>query len=264
MKIRNPIDGRVHFSQLKQFARSPAHYRVACERPWQPTRAMRIGTIAHRLILGARPGHEITIWDGQRKGSAWLEFKLANAGKEIVTMDEVVEAQAIADAALLSPVLVELLEGARCEVPLTWTDARIECATSGVDILRDRDGTIADLKTCSTTEPRRWAAHAVAMSYPAQLAFADAGARANGFEPRRHLLIGIEATAPHCVVVLELTPAMLAEGRKACTLWLERLRSCEENDVWPGYTDAVVPLDVPDWMAASEDDEIEIDEEALA
>jgi hypothetical protein len=252
MKVRNPSDGRVHFSQLKNFGRSPAHYKTACERPWQPTRAMRIGTVAHRIILGARPGHEITIWDGDRRGKAWMEFAAEHKGEEIITMTEVVEAQAIADSALASPVLAELLEGARCEVPLAWTDAGIECATAGVDILRDRDGVLADLKTCNTTEPRRWSAQALSMSYHAQLAFADTGARANGFAPRRHLLIGIEATPPHCVVVLELTPAMLAEGRKAIVLWLERLRSCEENDCWPGYTDSVVALDLPPWMAGDD------------
>lgn len=40
----------VRFSQLKWMSRSPAHYRYYLEQPFEPTKAMRLGTAVDALL----------------------------------------------------------------------------------------------------------------------------------------------------------------------------------------------------------------------
>lgn len=265
MKLRNPDDGCVHYSDLKELAKSPRHYRASVQRKRTVTRGMRVGTVAHAIVLGKRIGHEIVMWDGDRRSKAWKEFEAAHAGAEIVTANEAIEAQAMADAVHEHAGAMRILGGARYEVPLRWTDAGIECATRGVDVIAADGSYIADLKTTSTVEPRRWTAHAISMGLAGQLAFYDIACRANGIDPREHYLIGVEGAPAYDVVVLKLTPEMLEQGKKAVVLWLEKLRVAEDNDCWDGYAAEPVLLDLPPWMGAADDDElVDVDEGELA
>ena len=258
MKIRRP-DGCVHYSDLTRIAASPLHYKCAVERAGSRvvTRGMRIGTIAHRLILGARPGHQIVTWDGQRRGKAWDAFRTEHEAQadDIVTLDECIEAQAIADAALEHPALAELVhgDGMQFEVPLRWLDAGIECATSGVDILGR--GILCDLKTTRTVDPEQLQRQAFRSLYHGQLAFYLEGARQNGHRVERVCLAAIEALPPHDVVVLDADPALLEEGRRDVVLWLERLRACEADDYFPGRAAQPVPWGLPIWKLAGLDAE---------
>lgn len=46
--------------------------------------------------------------------------------------------------------------------------------------------------------------------------------------------------------MLRLTPRALEEGEKLNRSWIERLDGCELADEWPGYTQSILDLDVPD------------------
>jgi hypothetical protein len=245
-KIRH-ADGTVHFSQLKQMARSPAHYKVACETPFVPSKSMRVGTIAHRLILGARDGHRIVCFDGDRRGKAWTAFAAEHRDSEIVTGSEWLQASAIAAAVSRDPVAQRLLDGSKFEVPLKWKDAGFACSTEGVDFIGF--DFLGDLKTTSTTQPAKWSRQAFSMVYYAQLAWYQNGARANGHKIRACYALGVETTPPFAVVSLEATTELLELGRREIVLWLERLRTCEDNDHWPTYVDASIPWEPPAWMA---------------
>ena len=94
------------------------------------------------------------------------------------------------------------------------------------------------------------------MMYHAQMAFYDTGAKSNGIDTSKGLyLIGVEDKAPYPVTVLRLTAETLDAGKRACALWLERLRMCQDSDQWPGYTQSVVDFVLPDWMGVGSEDE---------
>jgi hypothetical protein len=52
-----------------------------------------------------------------------------------------------------------------------------------------------------------------------------------------------------------LTPKRLEYGDRLCTLWLEQFRVCVDNDTWPGYSESIVDLDVPDYL----DEDVAVD-----
>jgi hypothetical protein len=257
-------DGTHHFSALKKLALSGRQYLHAVNAPSASSAAMRVGTCAHLLVLGARPGApRLVRYDGRRAGKAWEDFEAANVGAEILTASEWTTAEAMAEAVRADPVARARLDGARCEVPLSWEEDGLTFSTSGVDIIT-RDGALGDLKTTQTTFPEAWMRHAFRSFYPQQLAFYRRGARANGIAlPNGLFCLGVESKAPHEVVDLELTEAMIDFADRTVSLWIEKLRVYRDAcpaprrvTDWPGYAQASVPWDAPSW-ATEEDDEEE-------
>lgn len=296
-------DGCVHFSDLKQFARSPAHYKHAVTSPRVTTAAIRRGLIVDRLIFGGdcpiypgddrrgnswdaftelAAGRELLVYPGERRGKAYKEFVAAHpdariftqrehddaaahvatletgrfyAPEDFVTWKELADAEPIARAVQADELAVQYLAG-RHQVALEWEMMGVRCATRGVDCVGA--GWISDLKCTQTTQPDRYMWHARRMLWNAQLAFYVEACRQNGIDTSKGvLLVGVEATAPHPVTVLRLTPRALEDGEKCIHLWLEQLRACEATGAWPGYVQSVVDFDVEQdvELVGLEDDE---------
>jgi len=253
-------DGTVHFSDLKQLAKSPAHYLHAVMFPRVATRPMRIGTLVDFALIGdASP----IIFDGDRRGKAWETFRDSfPAGTEIYTRAEAVDAHQIIASARLDPQAREYLglddPTRRTQVPLSWTVNGVPRSTRGVDVLIGNR--LVDLKVTNCTEPGRFGWHARKMMWHAQLADYEEACRQNNIDVSGGLyLVGIESTAPHCVTVLRMTPAALEEGRRCVASWIETFKSCAESNQWPGYVQSPVDLDVD---APSFGEAEELDEEA--
>jgi exodeoxyribonuclease VIII len=238
----------IHFSELKKMALSPLHYKAAIEKATEPTRAMSVGTIAHHIVLGERTDKKLVVYRGGiRRGKEWDAFKAEHDGAEIVTVPEWDEGEAIAKAILADPVAAPFLKGQH-EVPLEWDSAGMKFATRGVDVIGD--GFVAELKSTASAEPGRWQRLALNMFYHVQMVMYREGAASRSLvAPDCPLyVIGCESKPPYPVTVLHLTPAMIELAQKTIAIWTERLRSCEENNFWPGYAQSVVEWDCPAWM----------------
>jgi len=262
-------DGTLHFSHLKKIALSGIQYLHSVNTPTVSTRDMRTGTVAHTILLGPRQGaKEAVVYRGRRAGKDWDAFEAANVGKEIVTLSEWAEAEAMVESVRRSTTGRGRLAGAKTEVPFTWEDGGIKCSTSGVDILPVGDD-LGDLKTTSTTNPDAFKIHAFKMHWAHQLVWYRRGARKSGRTVRRLFLLGVERKAPYEVVELQLSSEMEEAAERGVDLWLEKLRgymlSCPRPKSiydWPGYAAAPVLWDPPAWLTAEDEDDI--DEEDAA
>jgi len=243
----------VRFSNLKLMGKSPAHYNARMTGPaFEPSRAMKIGSATHRLVLGEGPGRAIVRFDGEaRRGKEWVAFEAANPTADILTAPEWAEAEILAAAVAASPAAQDVLRAARYEVPLDWEMCGMRCTTGGIDIVGG--DYIADLKTAQTSEPNAFGRQAFGFSYHAQLAFYLEGARQNGLAVDRALVVAVESVVPHCVTVLRLAPELLEHGAQLCRLWLERLKACMEADEWPGYAQSPVEWALPAWLGPREE-----------
>jgi hypothetical protein len=256
----------VRFSDLKQLARSPAHYRDAIENPRKPTAEMDLGAVAHRLLLGPRHGDPaLVIWHGGRRyGKTWDAFQAEHADQVIVTVKDHLAAARIAGAVRADETASAILLGASVEMPHTWTESGVKCETRGIDVYKPARGepgfSIWELKTTTNVEPEKLKRHAMTMLWPAQLEWYRGGLEATGHGPCREAgIIAVEVERPHVVTCLTLSPALLAWARKSLTLWIERLRVCVADDHWPGFAQREVDFDLPPWLAEqpAEDDEPE-------
>jgi hypothetical protein len=248
--IMNPV----HFSTLKKMALSPLHYRYACDHAIEETRAMRVGSVVHALVLGG----SFHLYEGERRGKAWIEFREAHVdGATIVTSSEHEDALAIAESVLANPVAWEVLSVPhQCELSLEWEWLGRSCAGRLDMVAPDY---LAELKVSASTEPDRFCAQANRMHYPAQLAWY---LRALGRPlTSRAVIIAVEDKPPYPVTVREVTQRALENGEKQCRLWMERLLVCEAANQWPGYAQTASPLDVPDW---AENQNLIIDGEEIA
>lgn len=244
---RNP---ELHFSSLKNIARSPAHYRAGLDRQFVETPAMRFGTLVHAMVLGG----DYVVYDGERRGKAWSEFASQHDGTLIVTASEHDRAERCAQAVASHPIAYRYLVG---DTERSWAATLYGRRCAGrIDV--SGPGYTVDLKTTTTTEPGRFQRQCLSFAYHAQLAWYQDARRALGEEPGEAIIIGVETAAPYAVTVLRLTARALEEGRKLCALWTERLRVCEEADEWPAYTQTIVDMDIV------QDDELTFADESEA
>lgn len=251
MQLRNPVDGRVHYSDLRKMAQSPAHYRHGILHPKEPTPAMLMGSAIDDCVFGG--GHRIEVYDGVRYGRKWEEFASRNQGKIILKPEQSELSYTAALAVKRDPVAHVLIYGPGVEHQrvVHWEQNGLPFAAGiagdrgGFDVLGPHY--VADLKSTTCTQPDQWSRHAVRMMYHCQMAAYRAGARCIGREVRNCFLIGVEAYPPHCVTVLRLSDDLLEAGDKIVAGWCDTLRRCEDSDEWPGYTQSVVECDTPSW-----------------
>ena len=231
----------VHFSNLKHMSASPAHYLTRLCEPSDSTPAMQFGTLVHSILL--EPDAPISIWDGDRRSKAWTAFKEEKAGTLITTVDDYTRAEACADSVRTRPYAMDVLVG-QYEASLQWSwlgracSSRLDCLGASF---------VTDLKTASTVQPDRFRAACTGrFNYHAQLGFYVMAAEHAGRRIEAAYIVGVETSAPYDVTVLKLTARALDQGQRLCRVWMERLLSCEASGTFPGYTQSVLDLDVPD------------------
>lgn len=245
----------VRLSTLKWMAESPAHYRHVKEHGIETTRAMRIGTAVHRSVLGGTP---VQVFDGQRRGKAWDEFRVMHAGEEILTAGEYDTARAIADAVKSDASAMAVFDGCSLETHIEWSFMGRRCSSTP-DAYNARR--VVELKVSATSNPRWFWRHMDRQHWDAQLSFyemalASASAVDGLQSPARDLIIvAVEPKPPYPVTVLHLPNEARMMGRKKVVSWFELLLQCERENYWPAYADKPVRLAAPEWIAEQSDEE---------
>jgi hypothetical protein len=275
--VRHPTDNRVHFSELKQLARSPAHYAYACQHARDPSRAMTVGSVGDAIVFGTTD--RIAVYPGAtRRGKEWDAFKAAHPDKTIAIQSEVDDATGAAEAILRDPIAAPILAECETQIVIQWEQMGLPCASGiigergGIDALARRTRTIWDVKMVGVDcDPEGLAKHAWRQFWHAQLAWLvdgwnagidDVAERAGSLKIEHAGLICVEANPPHCVTVMQCTPEALDHGRRSIRLWLERLAACEGDAeraaangsryVWPGYVQTIAEMGVPAWLTDEE------------
>ncbi len=227
----------LHWSDLRNMAKSAAHYKYALDNPTPITPAMRIGSLVHAMVLG-KP-RSFVVYDKDRRGNDWRTFKAANAGMEIVTAAEWDLAMGCADAVKRHDIAWPLIQSGEREQKIEWDVDGRPCAgtpdSAGVSLV--------DLKVTYDSSPCRFPWHAQKMGYPAQLAWYLNGLESIGHEILKVSIVAVEKKPPHVVTVFDLTEDALDIGRLRWRELFGELRKCEETGIWPGYVQAPVPLD---------------------
>lgn len=229
----------LRFSTLKQMSRSPAHARHAMTHESAPTSAMRFGTLSHSIFLGK--GVPI-VYEGERRGNAWKEFKAAHDGEEIVTTEEFGRASEMAVALHSHKEARNLLLGTREQTILFDFAGRLCRATPDVFA---PGAYLTELKTTQDASPERFPYIAARLAYPSQLVFYKDGVGLAGLTlPGALYIVAIETKPPFAVCVFSITERMEDYARRLYRGWLEQFLVCEQSDSWPGYP--MGQLDAPE------------------
>lgn len=239
----------IRFSHLRAYGVSAAHGYHSRVSEWKPSATMLLGTAVHAMAF--KTGRVIS-YPKVRRGKEWEEFKWENSNAQILTETEFVKAANMAGALLSCPLACSVMQGETEKTILFDWFGRKCRATPDVK----GNGFVTDLKTCESADPAKFVWSSLRFKYHAQMRMQLEGA----FEGAAYI-VAIESTLPHPVTVFRVTDEALIEGEKLLTLWMERLKTCEESDSYPPYVQTIVPLDVP------RDDELDfegVDDEELA
>lgn len=234
MSDRPPL----RFSRLRHMSRSAAHYAANAETVETPS--IETGSAADRLLLSGGP---VLAYPGPvRRGKEYEAFCEAHPDALIVTKKEAEQALGIAEAVTKCHDASRLLVGVHRET-LFWDFSGRPCR--GTPDVRG-DGYITDLKTGETSDPRFFPFKVRRYAYHAQLAFYEQGCNLLGHDVSESYIVAVEQAPPHVVTVYRLTPNLIELGDRLWRLWFEQLMVCEASDAWPGYSQSIVDLDLPD------------------
>jgi len=197
---------------------------------------MLLGTAVHAIAFATK---NVIAYDGIRRGKAWDEFKAEHQDAHILSMAENYKARGMADALLADTNAVKVLAGvAETTIKFNWygRECRSTPDVRGPDYM-------TDLKTCSSSDPAKFMWHSARMAYHAQMRMQQMACGQDIDAPA--YLVAVESTEPYPVTVFRMTENALMEGEKLLSIWMERLKACEESQQWPAYAQSIVPLDIP-------------------
>lgn len=242
--------GPLSFSSLTAFARSPLNFVHYKNRQRVETPAMRLGTLAHRMILEPTKFSEtVTVWPGQRRGKDWTEYKAANEGMDIVTVPEMDTLTAILNSLKSNAAAMRIM------ATLTEREMMLEWPHNGVPHRGIIDGygigTLVDLKITNDVSERGLTRMIYERKYYVQCAMYCHALAYHGFDIDEAYIIAIESNAPHHVAVCRLAPHYIARGHDEWGAWLDSFRDWD-GQPHHGHGADEMEIDAPPWAPIPE------------
>jgi exodeoxyribonuclease VIII len=248
---------------LKVLNRSPLHFwdrfinpdRV----PFEPTPAMKLGTLAHCAILEPEEFDKryIVVPEGinrTTKEGKQLWADLLATGREPVKSETWYQVLGMAQAVMRHP-LYALIRDAVKEKPLFWQckDTGVQCRALPDVLIAPCDawpnGLILDLKTTGDIAPETFARRVwdgdmlIQAGYYSQAFYAAYGCwPVFGW-------IAVETDRPHAVKFYAATESQIEYGNAECLRLLRIYADCAAADNWPAYGDDITELELPAWAS---------------
>jgi exodeoxyribonuclease VIII len=252
-----PDDGleRLSYSSLKNFFRSPAHYRYFKDHPKPPTPQMIFGNAVHSVCFDT-PDDVVIAPDINKRtkdGRAeWAAFEEDNKDKYIVTEDESETIRNIVDAVYNHRIARRVLQSPSVEFEKwgLFDDllTGVPCVMR-VDILDRKRKVIADLKTTVNADQDEFTKQLFRFGYHYQGGFYKYGYhRIDEHLDTTFLLIAVETTPPYGVNVFPVRGKALSVAWDTITRHLEPFARCLRKNEWPNYRQILRDIDTPGWI----------------
>jgi hypothetical protein len=247
-------------SSLKAIERSGLHYLHATRKGVTKSPDMLMGSIVHSMILdpdkplphfAVRPPH---MESGSREVRAWFKQQRA-AGVEVLTPDQWDECVGMGKSLARHPKVRALVQSGITEVSLFWEH---RCATRESLLCKARldlvpsSNCLLDIKT-TRHDARDFGGELRDRGYYIQAACYMHGWNALNPHDQRNafLLAVVEKTAPHGVLLYNLTLGTLEAGLREYRKLIQKYTNAIEARKFAGYTEDIVPLSLPHNYAVS-------------
>lgn len=224
--------------------------------------AFNMGRAAHCLLLGDEDWESNYIvrplklagkaWQGNRtECREWL-VEQKDAGLTVVTPDELIHINGMAEMLKKNPLSGLLTEG-QVEKSLIWQDEETGIwLKARPDIIPEFDSTVVDYKTTvARVRPYQLTADTVKWGYHQQLALIEEGLEVLTDKRNLNMVLLFQQKAPpYHVTPIEVSPELLAIGREQNRRALRTFAKCLEANDWPGYveTGSIPVIHPPEWL----------------
>jgi hypothetical protein len=249
-------------SHLDLIARSPLHYWARYIDPKrvipEPTPAMRLGSALHTHVL------ELHKWDREyviapdgidrrtKAGKeAWAAFEAESAGKTVLSRDEADHVMHMGRAIHGHPAAAMLLNlPGEAETTHMWTEAGTGLGCKCRPDWLTKDGSIVvDLKTTEDASPAGFRKSIGQWRYGVQAAwYLHSLEQATGIRPAQFIFIAVEKKSPYAVACYAADEEMIQLGMETAMRDLQRIAECRTAERWPGYSDQIEMISLPNWL----------------
>jgi hypothetical protein len=221
------------------------------------------GKAAHELVLGKGGGIvEIEFNDWRTNAAKAARQEAYEKGQTPLLSKDARRVEAMAAELAEHPIASELLKpgAGKAEVTIFWLDRPTGIRRRArIDYLRP--DSIVDYKSCAYADLESVTRAAFKYNYHMQSgSYEDAvvAAELSTFD-MPYYLVWQQKTAPYLVTVQQVSPEVIAEGRRLNREAIETYQRCMETGRWPGYSDSITILDLPDkyndWTGLADDDD---------
>jgi exodeoxyribonuclease VIII len=260
--LKSPHTGS---TEVRQFLKSPGHYRYYRETVSESTPSQFLGTLTHCVVLEpdeVRHRYKTAPQVDRRTTAGkkvYAEFLEQLGDRLPVTAEQVDTAYTIKDALGAMPEFRKLMypgvETSR-EVSAFTVDPdsgrRIKARS---DVLR-ADGVIADLKTTSDASPHGFARSILSFGYHIQAAYY---LDVFGPEYTRFAFVAVETKPPFAAGIYWIDEASIELGRQQYKKALLGMQECEKTNHWPvGYGEQEISLPAYAFYENETEGEIEL------
>ena len=243
-------DITLSFSSLKSFSKSPAHFAHYKLKEFKSSPAMKRGKLAHLLALEPEKENELHIIDVATRASKAFKTAVEEHGEDIVfTSREHLEALNLAKQIHAHPLASKLIkEAVKVEKHLFWELDGVKFHGFADVVGKDY---ICDVKITDSS-PKKVQRTVIDFAYHMQLALY--GFAEFGMKSHKSYIIACDPSAPHSVVVYELSSEMMRDGLNIARLELTMFKQFYTE--WDGETiprgydyfegDSII-LELPNW-----------------
>lgn len=249
----------VSASALKQFRRSPAHYKASVEQPQEPTPAFLVGRYFHHLILTPDQPIDISIrpegMDGRSKaGKEW-----SAAHPISITHEDAWACMGMKYAIANHPTASLALKSGRPEVSVfcDYTDPELDFTLqlkSRMDWVGDGSA-IIDIKTVEDARPTRFTNNCLEYGWFLQAAFylrvwntACQNLGIASESKSEFVFVAVEKAPPYAVKLYAVDQQTIDACEIQINDMLRRWKQCEQTKTWPAYSNDVAIIGQTEWQ----------------
>ncbi|MCP4266554.1 MAG: hypothetical protein GY777_13435 [Candidatus Brocadiaceae bacterium] len=232
-------------SSLKQFAKSPAHYKASLIAPEKKSTAFDIGTLVHQLVLEKTKGWAIVEGNRNSKSVKEMVETAKSLGKIAIKPGEDEAILKMADSVASNYYGQYLGRDADCselagfvEDPETGLllKAKFDYAPKSGNIL-------FDLKTAQDASPAKFKWSAKDFGYDIQAVHYMHVAKLCGLDYEQFIFVVVEKTAPYLTASYILEDETRERAEHKYKMLLQSFKACEDaNDFSHGYDDELMEL----------------------
>lgn len=233
------------FTNVKEVAKSAAHYLHSCQNDFEDTIALRMGSAFHASLFENR---KVVRYLGRRQGKAWDRFERTWQDENAVILNEAEYGVAMGMIGALrrhDRAMQLLFDGTTREHTILWPrpERAAGCRATPDAFAKDRS---VELKSSRCTEPKWFMREALRRFYHVQLGwYDDAIAVELGACPESSYIVACENAKPFNVTVFRLPAETREAAVKLKRLWWERLLAAETTNYYGGYVESDVDLELP-------------------
>lgn len=248
-------------SKLGVLKRCPAKFKWMLDHERPDTDTLKIGRAIHTAVLEPHKFNAefLCLPDMDRRTTKgremYAELVSQNPEKTILKPDDFNMALEVATSIRGNTHANYLLEGAHTEVTLDWTheETGIQCKAR-VDAYNEEMGILIDIKTTQDASRSGFPRKLFSYGYHRQAAYYLSAMQANGEAAKHFVFIAVEKEPPYAVGIYRLDDKTVQLSKQENDRLLRLYFECERTDQWPGYTQGVEDISIPDYATNDMED----------